>query len=108
MVRNTGGLADTVFDVHYSAKPSEERNGFVFNDYNQAGLESALRRAIGLWFDYPEVFQQLMANGMRYDYSWRGPAQHYCNIYDLIREPGSGGGEERRSVGASERESVRA
>src|SRR5439155_4393134 len=74
-------------DFHHANKPSEERNGFVFNDYNQAGLESALRRAIGLWFDYPDSFQQLMANGMRYDYSWANPAKHYTNIYNHIRDP---------------------
>src|SRR6185436_2350148 len=49
VVRNTGGLADTVFDANHANKPSHERNGYVFNDYNAPGLESALSRAIGLW-----------------------------------------------------------
>jgi len=27
-----------------------------------------------------------MLNGMRSDYSWKNPGQHYLNIYDYIRE----------------------
>jgi starch synthase len=26
-----------------------------------------------------------MLNGMRYDYSWNDPGQHYINIYHHIR-----------------------
>lgn len=85
IVRNTGGLADTVFDVNYSDKPYEERNGYVFNDFNPQGLESALHRAIGLWYSYPQHWRDLMLNGMRYDYSWNHPGQHYLNIYEYIR-----------------------
>jgi starch synthase len=86
VVRNTGGLADTVFDANYAHKPFHERNGYVFNDYNREGLESALRRAIGLWYEYPVYFRQLMVNGMRADYSWNHPATHYLNIYNYIKE----------------------
>ncbi len=85
VVRAVGGLADTVFDWHHSDRPREARNGFVFNDPNPAGLDSALTRAIGLWFDYPEEFRELMGNAIRCDYSWRYPGQDYLNIYDLIR-----------------------
>jgi starch synthase len=85
VVRNTGGLADTVFDANYSSRPYHERNGYVFNDYNWSGLESALRRAIGLWNHYPKYFRELMVNGMRYDFSWNHPGQDYLNIYNYIK-----------------------
>jgi starch synthase len=87
VVRNTGGLADTVFDANYAPKPYHERNGYVFNDFNWQGLESALDRAIGMWHQYPEYFRQLMVNGMRCDYSWNKPGQHYLNIYNHIKAP---------------------
>lgn len=86
IVRATGGLADTVFDADHAPKPYAERNGFVFNDFNAEGLESALRRAIGLWYCYPQHFRELMVNGMRYDFSWNHPAQHYLNIYEYTRD----------------------
>ena len=85
VVRNTGGLADTVFDANHAPKPYHERNGYVFNDYNWPGLESALKRAIGLWFTYPHYFRELMANAMRGDFSWNRSGQDYLNIYNLIK-----------------------
>lgn len=84
VVRSVGGLADTVFDWHHDGRPREARNGFVFHDADAPGLDSALSRAIGLWFDFPDEFRELMLNGMRYDYSWRQPGQDYMNIYHLI------------------------
>jgi starch synthase len=85
VVRSTGGLADTVFDANHAAKPYHERNGYVFHDYNWQGLESALTRAIGMWNHYPRYFREIMANGMRYDYSWNYPGQNYLNIYNHIK-----------------------
>jgi starch synthase len=85
VVRNTSGLADTVFDANFSSRPYHERNGYVFNDHNPAGLESALQRAIGMWHHYPKHFRELITNGMRYDFSWRYPGQHYVNIYQHIQ-----------------------
>jgi starch synthase len=85
VVRATGGLADTVFDANYAERPYHERNGYVFNDFNDAGIESALSRAIGMWYSFPQHFRELMVNGMRYDYSWNHPGYHYLRVYDLIR-----------------------
>jgi starch synthase len=88
IVRRVGGLADTVFDANYSDKPFEERNGYVFDDSTRDGLESAMARAIGLWFRFPEYFRQLRVNGMRADHSWSRPAQQYLSIYGDIRYVG--------------------
>src|SRR5260370_42278859 len=84
VVRATGGLADTVFDADYADRPYHERNGYVFNDFNAQGIESALYRAIGLWYSYTKYFRELMVNGMRYDFSWKHPGYHYVRVYDFI------------------------
>jgi starch synthase len=86
IVRNTGGLSDTVFDVDNAHKPFHERNGYVFDHFNEEGLESALHRAIGMWYSHPQHFREIMINGMKYDYSWNSPGKHYVNIYNYIRE----------------------
>ncbi len=86
VVRATGGLNDTVFDADYSHKPYHERNGYVFHHFDYRGLESAMRRAIGKWYSYPHLFRELMTHGMRYDYSWNHPGQHYLNVYEYIRD----------------------
>jgi starch synthase len=85
IVRKVGGLGDTVFDRDYSEKPMQERNGYVFHQADHHAVESAMDRAIGLWYDYPEQFRELMRSGMRYDYSWKIPGQNYLNIYEHIR-----------------------
>ena len=85
VVRAIGGLADTVFDRDYSARHPGDRNGYVFHQLDNPALESAMARAIGLWYSYPGEFRQLMLNGMRQDHSWAGPGQDYVNIYDHIR-----------------------
>ena len=86
IVRNTGGLSATVFDADHAHRPYHERNGYVFQNANHQGLESAMHRAIGMWYSYPQQFSELMANGMRYDYSWNQPGQRYLNIYEHIRD----------------------
>ncbi|HEX5219989.1 MAG TPA: glycogen synthase GlgA [Verrucomicrobiae bacterium] len=86
VVRSVGGLADTVFDKDYSTRPLNERNGYVFEHGDNPGLESALHRAIGCYYEFPEHWRQLMINGMKCDNSWNHPGQHYVNIYDFIRD----------------------
>lgn len=85
VVRAVGGLADTVFDKDHSNRPLHERNGYVFDDYDLPGLESALGRAIACYHNHPNHFRDLIQNAMRADYSWNGPGQDYLNIYDYIR-----------------------
>jgi starch synthase len=85
VVRAVGGLADTIFDKDYSHRSLHERNGYVFENYDPAGLESALARAISCFYQYPEHFRELIRNAMRTDYSWNVPGQDYMNIYDFIR-----------------------
>lgn len=85
VVRAVGGLADTIHDKDYSHRPLHERNGYVFEHYDNGALESALGRAISCYFDHPEHFRELMKNAMRCDYSWNLPGQDYLNIYDYIR-----------------------
>jgi starch synthase len=85
IVRAIGGLHETVFDRDYDERPPEQRNGYVFHQSDPQGIESAMRRALGLWYSYPQDFRYLMFNGMRYDYSWNYPGRDYLNIYEYIR-----------------------
>ena len=86
IVRAIGGLVDTVLDRDYSSAAWEDRNGYVFQQDDYQALESAMHRAFGLWYAYPDQFRELIANGMRRDFSWNIPGQHYTNIFELIRD----------------------
>jgi len=90
VVHAVGGLVNTVFDRDYSDKPAGERNGFTFKDSDAVALESALSRALDLWYNYPDEFRALMLDGMRYDFSWDVPGKKYLEIYENIRcKPGA-------------------
>jgi starch synthase len=85
VVRSVGGMVDTVFDRDYSRRPGTHRNGYAFKHVDHTAIESALGRAIRLWFDHPFEFRRLIGNAMRADHSWNRPGQHYLNVYEHIR-----------------------
>ncbi|MBE9009020.1 glycogen synthase GlgA [Pseudanabaenaceae cyanobacterium LEGE 13415] len=86
IVRGVGGLVNTVFDHDYDqAHPPEKRNGFVFYESDNVALESGMTRAFDLWGQNRKIFNQLAIQGMKYDYSWKDPAQEYVELYDRIR-----------------------
>jgi starch synthase len=87
IVRATGGQCDTVLDANFAHKPCHERTGYAFNDFDAEGPESALSRAIGMWYSYPQHSCELMVNGMRSGSSWNHP-DHHCltqGALDLTR-----------------------
>ncbi|MCT7960203.1 glycogen synthase GlgA [Laspinema sp. D1] len=86
IVRGVGGLVNTVFDRDYDQnKPPEKRNGYVFYETDHDAVESAMNRAINLWYESPKEFRELAIQGMEYDYSWNYPGKNYVEIYESIR-----------------------
>ncbi|MBH8566968.1 glycogen synthase GlgA [Nostoc sp. CENA67] len=86
IVRGVGGLVNTVFDRDFDQNvPPEKRNGYVFYQTDYNALESAMNRAIDLWYQHPEEFRNLAIQGMKYDYSWNLPGAEYLKIYDWIK-----------------------
>ncbi|ELR97023.1 glycogen synthase GlgA [Gloeocapsa sp. PCC 73106] len=86
VVRGVGGLVNTVFDRDYNDDvPPEQRNGYVFYQTDYPALESAMERALKLWYNSPEEFKQLALQGMEYDYSWNDPGEQYIELYENIR-----------------------
>lgn len=82
IVRKTGGLADTIFDVDYSGLPFDKTNGYVFDDPDNNGINSALNRAIDCWYHQPDRWRQLIINGMNMNFSWDKPSDAYLKIYN--------------------------
>jgi starch synthase len=80
VVRETGGLADTVEDADPRSLARGEANGFVFKEASSAALGEALRRAFVL-HARPKQWMKLIKTGMRGDYGWRNSAQAYLELY---------------------------
>ena len=86
VVRATGGLADTI--VGYDPQlPNAAANGFAFQEYSAPALEEALRQACDA-YRRPEVWRQLIAVGMRQDWSWTRSAKEYVELYQKTMERG--------------------
>jgi hypothetical protein len=49
---------------------AHEGHNTMFHHVDHHALESAMSRALGLWYASPGQFRQLMINGMQQDHSW--------------------------------------
>jgi starch synthase len=77
VVRETGGLADTVTDDDACAGAG---NGFSFREYRADAMLDALRRAVAA-FGVPTRWSGIVGRGMRTDVSWTASAERYLALY---------------------------
>jgi starch synthase len=82
IVRETGGLADTV--IRYDDK-TEDGNGFVFKKYDSAVMLKELKLALK-YFEDKKKWAKIMRNGMKMDFSWNASAKKYIDLYKTILE----------------------
>jgi len=83
VVRQTGGLADTIQDFKIE---SEEGNGFSFKDFNCRALMKTLVRALSIYKNMPDLWEKIVRRGMQEDYSWKTAAEKYIELYDKAIE----------------------
>lgn len=82
VVRNVGGLADTVID--YDPRTSVG-TGFLFNDFEPTALLIALIRSYVNW-RHRESWTGLQAQAMSMDFSWERSADQYLELFNKIIE----------------------
>jgi starch synthase len=82
VVRDTGGLADTVVNATVETIDRKTANGFSFREFTQTAMEHALTKAIRMYHEDRETWTQLMSTGMAHDWSWSASAQQYCQLYE--------------------------
>ncbi|MBQ5810155.1 MAG: glycogen synthase GlgA [Clostridia bacterium] len=78
IVRETGGLKDTVID-----SGDGKGNGFTFCDYNAHEMENAIRRALAGYRD-KTGWRILSTRAMECDNSWQASAGEYIKLYKKI------------------------
>ncbi len=78
IVRNTGGLADT---VNQYVEDGAKGDGFVFYDATTSALYNTIGWACSTYFDRKEDFAALRKNGMQKDFSWKNSANEYEKLY---------------------------
>jgi starch synthase len=78
LVRSTGGLKDTVIDI---GVPDFKGYGITFNQPTVWDLNYAVQRAIGWYFNDPELLTAARKNMMAIDNSWELSAEKYIEVY---------------------------
>jgi len=83
LVRKVGGLADTVVDSALENLGDDLATGFVFDSFDEAGIDAALRRAFAL-YRRPADWKQVQARGMQQQFGWEAAAAQYLALYQQI------------------------
>ena len=83
IVRNTGGLADTIVDTNAATLADGSANGFSFDKISPTALLAAIDRAMDCYAD-TDTWRQLQTNGMAADYSWSQSAKAYMSLYAKV------------------------
>ncbi|KAL3139315.1 hypothetical protein ABBQ38_003653 [Trebouxia sp. C0009 RCD-2024] len=85
VVRKTGGLNDTVFDVdddkERAAAAGMETNGYSFEGTDPGALDYGLNRALSSWYNEQQLWRKLVKRVMEQDWSWANPALDYIELY---------------------------
>lgn len=78
MVNKTGGLKDTVIDI---GEPDFKGFGICFDGANVYEINTAIKRAVGWYYDSPDLLIEARKKMMAIDHSWEESAERYIDIY---------------------------
>ena len=83
IVRQTGGLADSIEDALPESIAANTATGVSFHQPHAGTLMEAIKRTLIL-FDHKETWRNLQRNCMRKDFSWHHSALQYLKLYSDI------------------------
>ena len=81
IVRNTGGLADTITQYDESTGTG---TGFKFDYLSPDAIFDTVGWAVSTYFDRPKHFTTMRKAAMKCDFSWKNSAKEYEKIYSRI------------------------
>ncbi len=80
VVRNTGGLRDTVVDANEHTLRQSTATGFVFEGANTREMLACIERALAL-YRQPLAWRKVARQGMAKDFGWTESARQYLALY---------------------------
>ena len=87
VVRETGGLVDTVTDLTDETVENGTATGFVIPSDDADALNRTIWRVLDTFWHNRDIWKRLIANGMRQDWSWAKSAIEYVRFYEkLVRK----------------------
>ncbi len=84
IVRKTGGLSNTVFDIDYALNPPIPANGYTFDTPDSCGVDSALDRAMNDWSHNREKWGQLVQSTLNQDFGWKHSIKLFFDLYKRL------------------------
>jgi len=85
IVRETGGLADSICDASPDNLATGTANGFSFKEYNADVLGATMRRACNIYLNDRDTWRTLVETGMKQDWSWDRSAKEYAALYERMQ-----------------------
>lgn len=83
IVRNVGGLADSVTDVD---EGGERATGFHIHEHSPESLIEAVKKSYD-WYMTKDRWLQLVKNGMSQNFSWNVSVEKYLDLYNSVQVP---------------------
>ncbi|MCF6252299.1 MAG: glycogen synthase GlgA [Methylococcaceae bacterium] len=83
IVRETGGLADTIKDALPKSINNNTATGISFKASNSGALLEAIKRAMLLYND-KKTWKKIQITAMEKDFSWKNSAEQYLALYQEI------------------------
>lgn len=80
LVRETGGLADTVHN--FDNNDADEGTGFVFLWEESEAILNTLRWALDTYWHKPAAWRRMQKRAMETDFSWDKSAREYIELYE--------------------------
>ena len=80
MVRNIGGLRDTVTDMG-----DTDGFGIRFDQASIGDITYSVGRAIDLYNNKPDLYTWMRGHMMTIDHSWDSSAQQYIDLYKSLK-----------------------
>lgn len=74
IVRQTGGLADTV----------DDKVGFSFKKFDSEELYNTIKKALDVYYKAPSQWKKIQITGMKKDFSWNKSAKEYLKLYKKL------------------------
>ncbi|MDR1059353.1 MAG: glycogen synthase [Treponema sp.] len=86
IVRNTGGLADTVENFDEAAGSG---TGFMFDDLTPQAVYNTVGWAVWAYYNRPGQIEEMRKRGMGQNFSWERSAKKYIEMYeDTLKKVG--------------------
>jgi starch synthase len=82
IVRNTGGLADTVENFN---QETGEGTGFMFDELSPQAIYNTVGWAVWAWYNRRPQIEAMRIRGMKKDFSWEKSAKKYVELYESCR-----------------------